>query len=315
MMKRLEVSVQSGVWYDEKKPEDGIRYIKECGFEGIDYNINNLFTDTFDAENLTSFFDKELGEIFKYYEPLKQAKEKYNVSFSQLHGLFPMYYPGQDDTNEYLIHVTEKMFAVCKYLNCKNIVIHPWSGPTMRKDEELEINLQMFRKLIPAAKEYGVTICLENLFKHDNLRCFEGTCSDARETCWYIDTLNKEAGEEIFGFCFDVGHANVLGKNIYQYLTMIGKRLTVLHIHDNDGTTDSHMIPYTQRDVTGRQSTIQWEQFLKALAEIEYDGPLAFETFGGVGALPEELQKDGLKLISAIGRYFRTCIIKRRRCE
>lgn len=314
-MRKLEVSVQSGGWYDERKPEEGIRYIKECGFEGIDYNINNLFTETFDEDNLTSFFDKDMNEIREYYAPLKQAMEQYDVSISQFHGLFPMYYPEQDKLNDYFIQVTEKMLAICEYLNCKAIVIHPWSGPDLTKEEERNINLSIFRKLISGAKKYGVTICLENLFKHDHIRCFEGACSEAEEVCWYIDALNEEAGEEIFGFCFDVGHANVLGKNIYQYLNIIGKRLTVLHIHDNDSTTDSHMIPYTQRDVTGKRSTVKWEQFLKALAEIEYEGPIAFETFGGLCALPPEVQKEGLQLISAIGRYFRTSINERRRCK
>ena len=63
-MKKLEVSVQTARWFDEKKPAESMKLIKECGFEGVDYNINSLFQFSFDEENLTSFFDKSLEEIY-----------------------------------------------------------------------------------------------------------------------------------------------------------------------------------------------------------------------------------------------------------
>lgn len=304
-MRKLEVGVQSGNWYREDAPVESIEFIKRCGFEGIDYNINNLFARTFNAETLTSFFDQSIEDIFAYYKPLKEAAEKNDISFSQFHGAMPMYFPGEDERNEYYIQVTEKMMAVCQYLNCKYIVIHPWSGVEIRKEEEIEINMNLYRKLIPGAKKYGVKVCLENLFKHYGQVCIEGTCCNVDEACQYVDTLNAEAGEEVFGFCLDVGHVNVVGRNIYHYIKTLGKRLSVLHIHDNDGTIDSHMIPYTQRTKLGNASTIDWDKFILGLKEIGYEGPIAFETFNGVNALPVGLKEDGLKFISAIGRYFR----------
>lgn len=307
-MRTLEVSVQSGNWYDETRPEESIRFIKECGFEGIDYNINNVFGATFDSERLTSFFDQSMDEIFAYYQPVKSAAEKYDISFSQFHGLFPIYYPADEAKNDYVIQVTEKMMAVCKYLDCKYIVIHPWLNPDIKKEEEMAINLEVYRRLIPAAKKYGVKICLENMFRRDQFFCYEGACADASEVCQYLDILNGEAGEDIFGFCLDVGHANILGKNLYQYITTLGKRLSVLHIHDNNGTCDAHAIPYTQRDVRGKNSTIDWDKFLRGLNEIGYEGPLAFEIFRGIDAFPPSLRREGLCLASAIGRYFRTRI-------
>ena len=59
-MCKLAVSVQTAKWFDETKPAESMRYIKECGFEGVDYNINSLFRVSFDEEHLTSFFDKSI---------------------------------------------------------------------------------------------------------------------------------------------------------------------------------------------------------------------------------------------------------------
>ena len=66
-MKKLEVSVQTGGWYDESKPNESMKFIKECGFEGVDYNIDGLFKSTFDPENLTSFFDKDMEQLYEYF--------------------------------------------------------------------------------------------------------------------------------------------------------------------------------------------------------------------------------------------------------
>ena len=132
---------------------------------------------------------------------MKEAAKENDISISQVHGLFPMYFPGEDARNEYIIEVTEKMFAVCEYLECKTIVVHPWPAPDKTREEEREINLNIYRKLIPAAKKYHVTICLENLFKHYDMDCYDGACSNVDEAVWYIDRLNAEAGEELFGFC------------------------------------------------------------------------------------------------------------------
>ncbi len=304
-MRKLEVGVQSGNWYDEKKPEESIRLIKDCGFEGIDYNICNLFDATFDAKKLTSFFDADLKTLFDYFAPMKNALQTYGVQVSQAHGPLRMYFPGEDAFNDYVIFVTEQIMAVCEYLDCRYLVIHPWSAPGQKKEVEVQANLNLYRRLMPAAKAHGIKICLENIFKHDNRRCIEGACSDVREACWYVDTLNREAGEEVFGFCFDTGHANVLGRNLYQFITSLGNRLKVLHIHENGGDCDDHMLPYTQADAYGRVSAINWEEFIRALKEIKYEGCLSFEIFRGIDAFPPELRTEGLRLASSIGRYFR----------
>ena len=310
-MKKLAIGVQTLRWYDEANPAKSIRFIKECGFEAIDYNIDALFKQTFDIEKLSSpIFDKSEEELIAYYEPLKNALEEHDICVSQMHGIYPMYYLGEDARNEYILEATEKIFAVCKQLGCEAVVIHPWSGVDLYKEEEKQINLNMYRKLIPAAKKYGVKICLENLFKHLDHDCFNAACSNAEESCWYVDTLNAEAGEEIFGFCLDVGHTCVTGANLYQFITTLGKRLTVLHIHDNDGISDSHLIPYTQMDRTGYRLRIEWDKMLRGLREIGYEGTLSFEVFNGIHQMPMHLRPSALRMVCNIGKYFRECIEK-----
>ncbi len=304
-MKKLNVCVETAVWYEEDQQLEGLRFIKECGFEGIDYYFGRLYRDTLDTEKLTSFYDKSLEELYDFFAPLKKAMEETGVEMPQSHGLFPVGFVDDPARTDYSIAVTEKHIALCAYLGCPAIVIHGTTAPKLTKDEERAFNLEMYRRLMPAAKKYGVKVCLENLLDLYDCDPFEGTCSNADEACWFLDTLNAEAGEDCFGFCFDVGHAVLTGANLYQYLTKLGKRLTVLHIQDNNGASDGHMLPFTQLERRGQRLRIDWEMFIRGLREIGYEGPINFEGARGVRVLPEELRKDGLIYLSAVGRYFR----------
>lgn len=292
-------------WYDENNPEESLRYIAECGIESIDYDICSFFDATFDLDTMTSFFDKSIEELCVHYDRTKKAMKDNHLVYSQWHGIFPMYYPDDEKRTEYILQITDKMIALCAYMECPAIVMHAWTGKHLTKEEEMDINLKLYRRMIPAAKKYGVKICLENLFSRYSRECVEGACSDAREAVQYIDTLNKEAGEEVFCFCLDTGHANLLGKNLYQYVKTLGARLQHLHINENEKRNDNHMIPYTQLDIENKKPGINWDEFLRGLKEVGYQGDLCFETHKGFRMLPEEVRQDGVRLISSIGRYFR----------
>lgn len=305
------VGVQSGPWFSINDPEGTIRFIKECGFETIDFNIDtNLPGSKINSGELTTFFDQSEEELCEYYRPMKEALEKYDVTVAQMHAPFPLWVKENPDkplldaekVNNYMIMVVEKCCAVAAFLGCPAIVCHSITRST--KEKEIATNMEMYRRMIPAAKKYGVKICLENLFGSFKGRIIEGACSDVNEACWYLDTLNAEAGSECFGFCLDVGHANLVGRNLYQYITKLGKRLTILHIHDNDGKSDLHMMPYNYTHNWGKDLVCDWEGFINGLHDIGFEGDLCFETFRVLGAYPRDLWPDALRLISATGRYF-----------
>ena len=69
---------------------------------------------------------------------------------------------------------------------------------------------------------------------------------------------NAEAGEDMFGACYNTGHANITGRNFYEDICTPGERLMCLHIHDNDGLHDRHLIPYTQKQPLGDKPDTDW---------------------------------------------------------
>lgn len=298
-MKQLEIGVQTARWYDEEKPMESLQFIKECGFEAIDYNISNLFANTFNEEKLTSFFDKTEEELYEYFKPMKKAVEANGIRLSQAHGIGTVYYKGEDQKNEYLMQVTDKMIAICAYLECPMLVIHPWTGWLFRMENEHETNMQIYRRLMPVAKKYGIKICLEN-YPH----------SDAKEACEYIDDLNAEAGEEVFGYCYDVGHAIFGKQDAYQDIVTLGKRLIAVHLHENNGEGDTHLSPFTQLNKEGNALAFDWEKAIVAFREIGYGGALSFETFNAIKHIPQQLKRPMLTYINEVGNYLRKRIME-----
>jgi protein FrlC len=78
-----------------------------------------------------------------------------------------------------------------------------------------------------------------------------------------------EIKSERLGICFDTGHAAVNGEDLAQSVRAVkGIRLHV-HIDDNQGDSDAHMIP--------SEGSIEYAPFMSALEEIGYRGFLSAE--------------------------------------
>lgn len=308
-MKKLPVSIQTGDWFDdlfggEPNADAAFAFIKDCGFDTLDLNIDHaLRPGQISKGEASNFTDRSVAQMLEYYRPVKEAAEKYGITIAMAHAIFPLHCPVNPEFDQYLVQVLIKQLAVCQYLSIPALVVHPIA--LADRAEEWEMNMQLYPKLIPYAKEFGVTVCLENMFHWERSHAIRRACADADEACRYIDTLNEMAGEELFGFCYDVGHANILGCNIYQDLKILGKRIKVLHIHDNDASLDRHCIPYTYK-AAGNKNSTDWEGFLAGLKEIGYEGPLNFETYASLKDVPREVVPEMLKLINGIGRYFRS---------
>lgn len=285
--------------------EDGYRMIKEAGIDCVDFNMDEfLFCNDVYENKINDVFDRPFEEIWEDFRPHAEAAAKYGLTFDQMHAPFPVKVKGRDDINEKLFRIMVNSLELCARMGGHYIVVHPVTlAYECSRQEEYDFNIAMYKELIPTAKHLNLVICLENMFLEINQHLMEGVCSDFRDAAAMIDELNEAAGEELFAFCFDIGHANVLGKNLYQSVVMLGDRLQTLHIHDNDGISDLHTLPYTFMRGWNGLST-DWDGFLRGLREIGYRGVINFETSRCVEAFPEELRPSLLKLHADMGRYF-----------
>lgn len=301
----LKIGIQSRLLLGDKPEEKDFYRIKAAGFDCIDFNLDRFLPNNLVYQGkINHFFDQSEEELFAYFERFRHMAIRTGLDFSQMHAPYPLYVYGREEDKDYLHMVAEKSILICAALHAPYLVVHPFKlSYPLGKLEEYKENMEFFQSLIPSVKKHGVKICLENLYDGFGGRICEGVCADPYQAAEYVDKLNQAAGEECFAFCFDTGHANILGKNMKEMISVLGNRIKAVHIHDNDGIRDLHQLPFTfTKELAGEVST-DWNGFLCGLREIGYSGVLSFETFGVLKCFPEELWDSALRLIADIGRY------------
>ncbi len=305
----MQIGVQTkNVVYDSN-PGEGFEMLKRSGFTCADFSLNSYLLNSslykFERNDFFSMSDTELENFFR---PHRDGAEKAGIWVNQMHMPYPNYVPGADkEFNDYLWHVVApKSMKICAFFRCRNMVIHGFKLAYHLGSEEAEWQQTagFLDLLSPMAKEMGITVCIENLYTGIGGHMVEGPCCNARKAAERIDGFNDKYGAEVLGFCFDTGHANLVGIDFEEFITTLAHRLKVLHIHDNDGIQDLHQIPYTFTKTRENTSSTDWDGFLKGLKKIKFDQVLSFETAPVLTAFPGALKQKTLRFIADIGEYF-----------
>lgn len=278
------------------------RFFKEIGFDAVDASIYHAFpASDIVHHNLPSAFTGSERDLLDAFRPWKDAARKYGLPNFQAHAPCPTFvFDGQDGFNDLLVDALKKVIRACDYIGCRNLVVHPFFleyRHQLAPDEEWDINMERYAALIPAAKEYGVTICLENMFMEYRGKIYGACCSDITKACAYVDALNTLAGSKTFGFCLDTGHLLLIGREIRSAITELGDRICAFHVHDNNGISDEHLSP--------EMGILDWDRFTQGLHEIGYNSTICFEIHKlwsrfSVDEMPEimkSLLETGKKLI------------------
>lgn len=308
-MDRLEVGTQTHNIVSDENPIEGFRMMKEAGFDCADFSLNFYLKNTdIYQEKINGFFSQSVDGLEHFFTPHKKAAAEAGIRIHQMHMPYPNFVPGaKDEVNDYLLkQMSPKSMAVCDFLGCKYIVVHGLKVKRYYGSEEAEwvATEKFLDTVLPMAKEMGKVICIENIYNNVGSHITEGPCCDARKAADRIDRINDRYHAEVLGFCFDTGHANIVGIDFERFMTTLGSRLKVLHIHDNDSIADLHQIPFTFTKTRENNPSTDWNGFIRALRAIHFRGVLNFETAPVLKSFPEELKTNALGLIADIGHYF-----------
>ncbi len=263
--------------------ENQIQKIKEHGYDCIDYQ-------KFVATDGNPLFEKmDFSEFAAAMKADRDIVDSYGITVSQTHA--PWRCPPQESTEaEQKMRLMQMCRAVegTAILGCKNFVLHPFMPYTIhnigKEKETLEINLWLIREICNVAQTVGVTVCLENM----PMPFF--SIAMVRQV---LDCINA-VGADNLKVCLDTGHVTMFGISPADAVRMIGKeKLAVLHVHDNDGKEDKHIRPF--------EGVIDWQDFCKALAEIDFDGTFSLEC--GAAKVPDELLEGELITLKNRGQY------------
>ncbi len=231
-----------------------------------------------------------------FIKELRDQADQLGVRFNQAHGLMFNYF-GQDEQTAYLHQMEERVMLACAELGVERIVYHPAVPDQCRESQDIEgckrANQDYISRAAEQAGRLGLQIAVENMFITRNP---DGTliwryCSYPEDLVDLVDSIGM-ANVQI---CFDVGHARMMDENIRSSVAFYGRRLAALHIQDNDGASDQHLLPF--------HGTVDWEGLMQALADHDYRGDFTYEIHNALSRMPRELRPGMLQQTVEIARW------------
>lgn len=273
-MKRI-VSMSSGDMQQLYGNFECIELIKKAGADVIDFSLAH-----YDVENHNTIYAKGEDATAEYFTKLRRHADSLGVTFGQTHGRARGFAQSTQEYNEVIYPQNAKLDCLAtSILGAPVSVFHPCNiirnGVDCPKEDMRKMNFDMFCKAVELAKPYGVKISNETVGTCIQVGHALDFCGDLREMLALQNKVSAVGDNAAyFTLCMDTGHSNMAVKagqpSVGDAIRILGKNITILHIHDNDGINDRHQIP--------KVGNINWEDVLSALDEIGYTGTYNLET-------------------------------------
>ena len=259
MNRKISVSTWSLTNYNFDSPEKLVDIAANNGIDALDLTFD-------DYEKYFRWTKASDAEIERHFSDLKKYADGKGVQFYQTHAPFTLF---PHFLSESFFNTTVKALLATKATGAKYCVFHSLVFPLYGKkdlwEEELNFNIDYLARLKPYLSEYGVVLCLENIYDWDKGEIRKIFVSEISGLNEYLSRLD----ENYFGACLDTGHLNMFGGKPAEAVRTLKNRLKVLHLHDNDGVKDQHFIPY--------MGNTDWTGFSAALDDVGYSGTLNLE--------------------------------------
>lgn len=253
-MKKVTLCAPSRIYEDHPKGHFSyaamVDFFETVGLGAIDMSF----------ESLSRYEDS--WESVLYSAALK-AKSK-GIELPVCHLSFYM----PDPSNAALMaKYTRELFHgidAARLMGIPRAVVHPISFYSSEKTygDWVRANMAFLKPVVEYARDKGVRLCVENMPSEKEApdNHLYGSCA------LNISALAEKLG---IGVCWDVGHANISGYKQSEQMEILKDKIEVLHIHDNGGQKDAHLIPF--------DGSIDWNDVAKGIKNSDFCGILDVE--------------------------------------
>jgi len=222
-------------------PTDRMKAIKAAGFDGVVV----LWAD---------YFDDDYDRFPSYAEKAGLFVENLHMPYRGANSLWYDNARGQAYTESLYKGIED-----CAYHGIPTVVIHPTSKGIIPLPDvplgQTNIGIERMKRIAGLAERFEVNVAIENMQSPE-----------------YIGYILENVKSDRLGFCYDSGHHSCFTPDA-DLLTKYGHRLAALHIHDNDGTSDAHTLPF--------EGSINWADIGAKIRACGYDGPCSLEAQNG----------------------------------
>ena len=186
--------------------------------------------------------------------------EKYGLDFCQAHSPDGVHFE-EGEARDALILATRRSIEACAMLKIPHTVVHA-AGCGADEKKFREQNIAFYRLFAEDAERFGVDLLTENSAEQWNPEYYLRTGAEMR-------AFVEEAGIPRLHINWDIGHGNVQGCGQYGDILAMGSELRALHVQDNFGTNDSHLMPL--------MGTVNFDDVIRGLVDSGYRGDFTFE--------------------------------------
>lgn len=227
-----------------------LEHIRRAGFRYADYSFGK------DYDHRTGIYGEDGG----YFDRVARTADDLGIRLVQAHS--PMGKPLADPDGSFLAD-TLRCVEACGRWGIPNLVVHSGYLPDLSKEDTFLRNREFFLPLLEAAEPWGVNILVENFNKmyKDNVYWID----NATDLLEMIETVDHP----LFHAVWDTGHANLQPMPQQEELRLLGSHVKALHIQDNLGVKDQHLLPF--------HGTTDMDSVMEGLQDIGYAGYFTFE--------------------------------------
>jgi sugar phosphate isomerase/epimerase len=239
----MNLSMTTDYFADEGAPLTPLRLIAEAGFTHLHWchhwNSDFLYARS-EVEQLTRWFSE------------------LNLALLNIHGSSgreKCWYAPEAYRREAGVELVRNRLEMAAQLGGDVVIMHAILEPEADPDAFWDALFRSLDELEPVARALGVRIAVENL-------------NDTGHWAIIAHILESYAPDYV-GLCYDSGHGNK-GEDGLSHLERLGDRLIAVHLHDNNGLADQHLIPFT--------GTLDWSRLASILSRTAYEGPVNIES-------------------------------------
>lgn len=214
-------------------PKETIFAIKNAGFDGVFLQWYNKDWEFSQQEQLN--LCKELGLEIEFV----------HLGYKGINDIWVDGENGDILVNNYL-----KDLDSCYTNNIKMVVMHLTSKNVAPEPNLIGIN--RLQKIVDYAEQLNIKIAFENTK-------IEG----------YLEYVFDHIKNSNIGICYDAGHCHCHFNDKFSWDKFTNKIFAV-HLHDNDSTEDSHLLPF--------DGTIDWNILSSNLSKANYQGNIILES-------------------------------------
>ena len=242
-------------YFSDRSAAAPIRAMKATGFTHLDLSLYHII---YPGSPWLAAGDGWKKEI----ELAAQIAAEEGLDFVQSHAPDGQHF-GDNEERDALILATRRSLEACAMLGIPHTVVHGQGVPGGTPTDFLRENIAFCRLFAEDAEKLGVDLLIENSASAWNPEYYLRTGREMRK---FVET----AGIPALHLCWDIGHANVQGRSQYEDILAMGNELRALHVQDNYGGEDSHIMPLS--------GTTNFDRVLSGLQQIGYQGDFTFES-------------------------------------